>query len=77
MDPYVYPGTSVLRNLRDIRDPEQLSKAEAIATTNRIAELRGETKLGKFDTQHLQSIHRYIFQDIYAWAGEFRTVNIG
>ena len=77
MDPYVYPGTSVLRNLRDIRDPEQLSTAEAIATTNRIAELRGETKLGKFDTRHLQSIHRYIFQDIYAWAGEFRTVDIG
>ena len=76
MDPYVYPGTNVLRNLRDIRDPERLSKAEAIATSRRIIELEGNPKLGTFDTQHLQSIHRHIFQDIYPWAGEFRTVNI-
>src|ERR1700740_831618 len=76
MDPYVYPGTNVLRNLRDIRDREQLSTAEAIATTLRIAELERKPIAGRFDVQHLQAIHRYIFQDIYQWAGEFRTVNI-
>ena len=76
MDPYVYPGTNVLRNLRDIRDPEQLSMAEGIATARRIADLEHSPKPGKLDTHHLQSIHRYIFQDIYSWAGEFRTVNI-
>lgn len=76
MDPYVYPGTNVLRNLRDIRDPEQLSKAEGIATARRIAELQRDPEPGKFDSSHLQSIHRYIFQDIYAWAGEVRKVNI-
>jgi cell filamentation protein len=26
--------------------------------------------------QHLQAIHRYIFQDVYAWAGAFRTLNM-
>jgi cell filamentation protein len=76
MDPYVYPGTNVLRNLRDIRDPEELSKFEGIATTRRIAELARNPIPGKFDAQHVQSIHGYIFQDVYAWAGEFRTVNI-
>ena len=76
MDPYVYPGTNVLKNLRDIRDQDELSQVEAIATTRRTIELENVRKLGKFDTKHLQAIHRHIFQDIFAWAGEFRTVNI-
>ena len=76
MDPYVYPGTNVLRNLRDIRDPERLAVAEAIATTRRIAELPSDPKIGNFDTAHLRAIHRHIFQDLFDWAGEFRTVNI-
>jgi cell filamentation protein len=31
---------------------------------------------GRFDTAHLKAVHRYIFQDVYDWAGRFRTVNI-
>ena len=76
MDPYVYPGTDVLKNLRDLRDDDQLSDFEAIATNRRIAELLERDKPGKFDLAHLQSTHRYIFQDVYDWAGAFRTVNI-
>ena len=76
MDPYVYPGTDVLRNLRDIRDQDGLSKAEAIATTRRLTEIHLKPKAGKFDIPHLQSIHHHIFQDIYPWAGRFRQVNI-
>ena len=76
MDPYVYPGTNVLRNLRDIRDDYQLSEFEAIATQRRIRQLIERDKPGKFDVAHLQSTHRYIFQDVYDWAGAFRTVNI-
>jgi cell filamentation protein len=76
MDPYVYPGTNVLRSLRDIRDATQLSQAEAIATTRRITELEVKPVRGRFDLRHLQAIHRYIFQDVYDWAGQFRTVNI-
>jgi len=76
MDPYVYPETTVLRNLRDIRDAGQLSKFEAIATTRRTVELEHEPVQGRFDARHLQAIHRHIFQDVYEWAGDFRTVNI-
>jgi cell filamentation protein len=74
MDPYVYPGTNVLRNLRDIRG--QLNKFEAMATTRRIVELEHEPIQGRFDTRHLQAIHHHIFQDVYEWAGDFRTVSI-
>jgi cell filamentation protein, protein adenylyltransferase len=31
---------------------------------------------GRFDLEHLKAIHRYIFQDVYGWAGQLRTVNI-
>jgi len=76
MDPYIYPGTSVLRNLRDIRDLDLLSKFEMDMTTRRLGELARYPTPGRFDAQHIQAIHRHIFQDVYAWAGEFRTVKI-
>jgi cell filamentation protein len=76
MDPYVYPETNVLKNLRDIRDAEQLSKFEAIATTRRTIELEHEPLQGRFDARHIQAIQQHIFQDVFEWVGKFRTVNI-
>lgn len=31
---------------------------------------------GDFDLEHLCAIHRHLFQDIYDWAGELRSVEI-
>jgi cell filamentation protein len=45
-------------------------------TTRRLAELEHSEKPGKLNLAHLKAIHRHIFQDVYPWAGEFRTVNI-
>jgi cell filamentation protein len=75
-DPYLHPGTSVLRNLRGLTDPELLSRFEARQTHRRIAELIDTPITGIFDAAHLKAIHRHIFQDVYEWAGEFQTVNI-
>jgi cell filamentation protein len=75
-DPYIYPGTNVLRNLRDLTDPELLARLEARQTHRRIAELVDTPLAGRFDIAHLKAIHRHIFQDVYEWAGQFRTVNI-
>jgi cell filamentation protein len=77
LDPYVYPGTNVLRNIRGIRDFARLAKLEAQATSFRIRQLEGRPPLSAFNIAHLQAIHRHIFRDVYDWAGEFRTVNIG
>ncbi|MGB6942488.1 MAG: hypothetical protein WBE37_08850 [Bryobacteraceae bacterium] len=38
-DPYLYPGTNVLKNLRGLTDPEQLERCEARRSHQRIAEL--------------------------------------
>ena len=76
MDPYLYPGTDVLKNLRDIRISKIRDRFEAEATTRRIVELIRSPVPGAFDTVHYRAIHQIMFQDVYAWAGQFRTVNI-
>jgi cell filamentation protein len=76
VDPYVYEGTNVLKNLRDIRDPGVLSRFEMDMTTFRGNELIARAKPGKLDTHYLRDVHRYLFQDVYHWAGEFRIVRI-
>ena len=42
----------------------------------RLIELDALPLAGRFDAAHLKAIHKYIFQDVYSWAGEFRTVKI-
>jgi cell filamentation protein len=76
MDPYVYPESDVLKNRRNIHDSGQLQRFEARASGRRLLELEGRPLAGSLDTPHLHDFHRYIFQDVYRWAGEFRTVNI-
>lgn len=72
-DPYVYPGTDTLTNLADIRDPQELATFEAEATLRRGLELLRRPIHGKLDTAHLKAIHKHLFQDVYPWAGKFRT----
>lgn len=31
---------------------------------------------GEFDLAHIKAIHRHLFQDVYRWAGETRTVEL-
>lgn len=75
-DKYLYPGSNVLRNKQNIRDASQLGKYERNVTSIRIAELRQNPVAGNFDLAHLQKIHSRIFQDVYQWSGELRTVDI-
>jgi len=73
-DPYVYPGTSVLRNLVGLRDADTLADHEAQASTLRLVQLAALRLEGAYDLPHLREFHRFIFQDIYSWAGELRSV---
>lgn len=78
IDPdYIYtdPKTGVLRNLADITDEDILLFAESGAVTKRAQELF----LNPIKIQGIKSlfiIHKHLFQDIYAWAGKKRTVEI-
>lgn len=75
-DPYVYPGTDVLRNRLDIRNAAELAKREAALSAIRITQLERRFISGGYDLAHLQATHRIIFGDVYPWAGELRTVRI-
>jgi len=70
-DPYLYPGTDVLRNKEDIRDAGELEAFERLATANRMETLPHNVPV---TVEGYREIHRYIFQDVFDWAGEIRTV---
>ena len=76
-DKYCYPDTDILRNKLNIRNAGDLFQAEKELTFIRLQELQDNPIMGKFDFKHLLKIHEYIFQDIYEWAGQIRTVEIG
>ena len=76
-DPYVYPGTTVLRNTLNLRDAEQLSLAEDRRAGVRYAALLDELPKPPFTFETLKDIHRALFQDVYRWAGEPRTIALG
>jgi cell filamentation protein len=73
-DPYVYPGTAVLRNLAGLEDALALADREAQTSTLRLAQLAALRLEGNYDLVHLQAFHRFIFQDLYSWAGGLRSV---
>lgn len=74
---YCYPDSEVLKNKLNITDRDELFEAEKELTAIRLKELQDKPVKGKFDFKHLKAIHKYIFQDIYDWAGKERTVEIG
>ena len=76
MDPYCYKDTNVLKNLLNIEDSSSFDDAEADYTSLRLRELAERPLRGKYDINHFFKMHQYIFQDIFAWAGTPRTINI-
>jgi cell filamentation protein len=76
-DQYVDPVSGVLRNRLGITDAATLEQTEAALVAARSYELSRAPLPGRFDLAHLQAIHRYLFGDLYDWAGQLRTIDIG
>ncbi|WP_170304536.1 Fic/DOC family protein [Microlunatus speluncae] len=72
------PDHLVLRNLVGATTAEALEAAENDLLEYRLAELREHPELvpRSYDLDHLCGLHRQLFQDVYAWAGELRTVGL-
>ena len=68
-----YPGSAILRNKLGITDADKLDIIERRFVSQRAAE---GIPTGRFDLAHLQAIHGHLFQDVYDWAGQLRTVEI-
>ena len=78
VDPdYIYTDlkTGILRNLPDITDQNDLLFFESTAVLKRTKELEKQP-IAIHSSETLQDIHRYLFQDVYQWAGQKRIVEI-
>ncbi|WP_448919209.1 Fic/DOC family protein [Eubacterium sp.] len=71
-----YEGTSCLINKFDIKDETVLKELETTITLTKITEYSLNPLFNTFDVQHYKEIHKYLFGDIYDWAGEYRTVDM-
>jgi len=72
-DPYTYKNSTVLVNKLDLRNQADLDAFEA-----EISSARAEEPLpgGSMDFEHYKAVHHHLFQDVYHWAGQVRTVRI-
>lgn len=73
---YCYKDTDVLINNLNITNDKDLYDAERELVMLRTSEFADDPIKANFDFNHLKSIHKYLFQDIYRWAGEIRNCNI-
>lgn len=73
-----YPDSDVLINKYNIRDKEMLEKFEIQKVFAKLLGLDVKpTRIGyTYDVEHLVNIHKYLFGDIYEWAGIFRKENL-
>lgn len=76
-DPYFDQAAGVLKNRLGITDEATLQQAEADIVAARSQELSRKPLKGDFDLAHLRAIHGRLFGDVYEWAGELRTIDIG
>lgn len=76
LDPYLIPNTNVLQNKLGITDKYILEKAEADITYLKLLDIDAwfENKPLNYDT--FFDVHKYIFGDLYEWAGQIRTIDI-
>lgn len=73
---YCYPDSNVLKNKLNIRDNTLLKTAEEEITLIKQMELLKNPIKGNFSKTHLMNIHKFIFEDIYAFAGKIRREQI-
>jgi|SRR5579859_2254056 len=73
-DPYIDPNSGILRNKFGLVDQESLDQAEANTVSMRSVLLQRNPFKGDFNSAHLKAIHFNLFQDVYEWAGQLRTV---
>ena len=73
---YCYPDSNVLKNKLNVRDNKLLKTAEEEITLIKQMELLKNPIKGNFSKSHLMNIHKFIFEDIYPFAGKIRREQI-
>ena len=73
---YFYPNTNVFINNYNIMDDELLKEKEATISFEKLLELRENPINKDSEKEELNAIHKYVFGELYPWAGEYRKVNM-
>lgn len=73
---YCYKDSNVLVNKLNINDNKKLSTIERKLVLLKLYELRQNNHIGNFDIHHFLSIHKFLFEDIYPFAGKIRSEDI-
>lgn len=76
VDPYLIPETGILRNLVGAKTAQELAAAEADLSFARATQLLENPVPTTNDLAELKTIHFRLFQDIFDWAGQTRTVDV-
>ena len=73
-----YPESDVLINKYNIRDKEMLEKFEIQKVFAKLLglDVKPERIDYTYNVEHIVNIHKYLFGDIYEWAGSFRKENL-
>lgn len=75
-DVYQYSQSTVLKNIPGIENGAELEAFELNVTTARMPEALAYIRNQPVGLKLWQDIHRILFQDIFEWAGRFRTVQM-
>ena len=73
---YCYEGTDVLKNIPGIKDQKKLENYEKSIVALKLMALNKEGITGDFSINHFINIHKFLFEDIYPFAGQFRNANL-
>lgn len=76
-DPYLDENTGILKNTFYIGNQKELDQVEANIVAGKL--LTVDKLLAEFeikDFQYLKKIHKHLFQDLYPFAGEIRSIPI-
>lgn len=76
-DDYLIEGTDVLKNNLNVTDKNELKDIERTITRTKIAALYLNPICKNFDIEDLKSIHKFVFERIYPFAGEIRLCTLG
>ena len=71
-----YEGTTCLINKLGIRDERLLAETESAYILAKASYLNLHPLAGNFDFKHYCEIHRFLFCDLYEWAGQLRQVDL-
>jgi cell filamentation protein len=72
-DPYIYENSNVLKNKEGIRDADELERFERLMMTERQSQGLPDVPL---TADGFRELHHHLFQDVFEWAGEIRTVDM-